>query len=127
MDKIYESGQDYLERILMLKEKNKYVRSIDIANDMDVTRQSVHRAIKYFKENNYIIVEENGNINLTEKGLKVAKETLERHTVLTKLLIYIGNDEKTAEADACKIEHDISEKTFKLLKKKLKEIENKKD
>ena len=125
MEKLYESGEDYLERILMLKEKNDIVRSIDVANDMKLTKQSVHRAIKTFKENGFVIVEDNGNIILTEKGLAIAKKTYERHRVITTLLVEIGVSEDIAAKDACKIEHDISEETFQLLKKKASELNEK--
>ena len=116
---ILESAEDYLESILMLKEKNGYVRSIDVATELGVTRPSVSYAMKRLRENNYILFDESDRISLTEKGLEIAERIYTRHKVLTKILINLGVDEKTARQDACKIEHDISQESFDALLKHL--------
>lgn len=114
---IHESAEDYLERILMIKQEKGNVRSIDIANDMNFSRASVSHAMKLLKENNYIEIDENGNIELLEKGNKIAENILHRHHLLTNLFIKIGVDEKIAQQDACKIEHDLSKETFAAIEK----------
>lgn len=116
---ILESAEDYLESILMLKEKNGYVRSIDVATELGVTRPSVSYAMKRLRENNYILFDESDRISLTEKGLEIAERIYTRHKVLTKILVNLGVDEKTARQDACKIEHDISQESFDALLKHL--------
>ncbi len=113
---IKESAENYLETILVLKNKKGNVRSIDIAHELEVTKPSVSVAMKKFREDGYILVDESGSISLTEKGLKVAERVYERHQIITKALMALGVDEITAIEDACKIEHDISEKTFEKLK-----------
>lgn len=122
--KIYESAQDYLERILMLSKKNGFVRSIDIATSMQVTKQSVSRAMKKLREDEYIDVDKNGHIILTLKGLEVANHMYERHTTITKFFITIGVPEDIALKDACKMEHDISTETFEAIKELLHRLEN---
>ena len=122
--KIYESAQDYLERILMLSKKNGIVRSIDIAVDMQVTKQSVSRAMKNLREDGYINVDSNGHITLTLKGLDVANHMYERHTTITKFFKTIGVPEDIALKDACKMEHDISSETFEAIKELLHRLEN---
>ena len=99
------------------------VRSIDIATEMGFSKPSVSIAMKHFRENGYVTVDENGHIHLTESGLAVAERTYERHLVLTRLLTAIGVDEQTAREDACRIEHDISEQTFTCIKEQLRRIE----
>lgn len=116
---ILESAEDYLESILMLKEKNGYVRSIDVATELGVTRPSVSYAMKRLRENGYIVFDESDRISLTGKGLEIAEKIYTRHKVLTKILVDIGVDEETAREDACKIEHDISQKSFDALLKHL--------
>ena len=111
-----ESGQDYLESIYVLKEESDMVKSIDIAKHMNVTKQSVHRAIKNLKENGYISVDEKGYISFTDNGLLVAKNVYEKHKVLANFFISIGVDSKIAYGDACKIEHYISPETFDAIK-----------
>lgn len=113
---IKESGENYLEAILVLKNKKGNVRSIDIAHELMVSKPSVSVAMKHFRENGYIVVETDGSISLTEKGQAVATRVYERHQIITKALMTLGVDEITALEDACKIEHDISEKTFEKLK-----------
>ncbi len=118
-----ESAEDYLETILILRNRNGEVRSIDIATEMGFSKPSVSIAMKHFRENGYVTVDESGHIHLTEAGLAVAERTYERHLVLTRLLVAIGVDEQTARADACRIEHDISEQTFDCIKEQLRRIE----
>lgn len=121
---IHESAEDYLEMILVLSRRLPAVRSIDIATEMHFSRPSVSVAMKNFRENGYITVDDDGHIKLTESGREIAERTYERHRLLTSLLVGIGVDEKTAREDACKIEHDISPLTFEKLtelSKKLKE------
>ena len=121
--KIYESAQDYLERILMLSKKNEFVRSIDVANSMQVTKQSVSRAMKNLREDGYIDVDDNGHITLTPKGLEVANHMYERHMTITRFFMTIGVPEDIALKDACKMEHDISAETFDAIKELLKQLE----
>lgn len=109
---LYESSEDYLERILMLKEKNGEVISIDIANSMGYTKASVSRAVKNLKENDYITVDSKGRIELTDKGNEVALKMLNRHRIFKSFFMKCGVSEEIAERDACKIEHDISDETY---------------
>lgn len=110
--KLYESSEDYLERILMLKNEKGTVISLDIAKSMNYSKPSISRAVKNLKENGYITVNQKGEIDLTEKGFKVANTMLQRHTILTKYFMRLGIPEDIARNDACKIEHDLSEITF---------------
>lgn len=114
--KIRESAQDYLETILILNKENGSVKSIEVANHMGVTKQSVHRAIKNLKEEEYISVDEKGNISLEEKGKQIAEDTYEKHQVLSKFFMSLGVSEDVSYSDACKIEHDISKETFDAIK-----------
>lgn len=113
---IHQSAEDYLETILILGERNGLVRSIDIVNELRFTKPSVSVAMKKLRENGYILTDRDGYITLTEKGQAVANRIYERHKVLTSVLITIGVDEETAAADACKIEHDLSDRTFAKIK-----------
>jgi Mn-dependent DtxR family transcriptional regulator len=118
---LYESGEDYIETIYRLKRKNGSVRSIDVAKELGFSRPSVSRAVSILKKDGYIIVDETGNLELTDKGKKKATGVYDRHKTLTKFLIETaGVSEKTAEADACRIEHIISESTFRGIKKFMK-------
>ncbi len=116
MIKYQESEEMYLETILLLKEKNKCVHSIDVANKLNYSRASVSRGVKLLDNKNYIQISPNGEINFTKLGLNRAKEIYERHCVITKLLISIGADKQIAEENACKIEHVISAELFEVLK-----------
>ena len=118
--KIYESAEDYLERILILQEEKGEVRSIDIAHDMGYSKPSISIAMKKLKEAGLIDIDEHGFITLTKEGHIIADRVYERHTVLKKVLINIGVDPKQAEKDACKVEHVISEETFEAIKKQMK-------
>lgn len=114
--KIQESAENYLEAILMLREKNGNVRSIDIANELSFTKASVSVAMKGFRQEGYIVVSPEGSISLTEKGMAIAEKIYERHKLIAKALMALGVDEDTAYDDSCKIEHDISDKSFGKLK-----------
>lgn len=114
---IQESAENYLEAILMLKQKNGEVHSIDIASELGFSKPSVSVAMKNFRNNGYITMDAHGHIELTESGLEIAERIYERHRLLTSMLIRLGVSEKTAREDACKIEHDLSVETFEALKK----------
>ncbi|MDO4420952.1 MAG: metal-dependent transcriptional regulator [Eubacteriales bacterium] len=116
-----ESGEMYLESILVLSKKGAPVRSLDVANYLGVSKPSVSRAMGLLKSGNYVSIDDKGHITLLEDGLKIAKKIYERHVVITEILLELGVDMKTAENDACRIEHVISDKTFKALKKHRKE------
>ncbi|MBQ4523978.1 MAG: metal-dependent transcriptional regulator [Lachnospiraceae bacterium] len=109
---IHESAEDYLETILILKHRLGEVRSIDIVNEMHFSKPSVSVAMKKLRENGYIKMNKDGYIHLTDLGHKVASNVYERHTLLTKFFTMLGVSEEVASADACKIEHDLSEETF---------------
>lgn len=114
---MYESGENYLETILMLKEKHGLVRSIDIAKEMNFSKPSVSRAIGILKETGYIEVNEGGHIDLTEKGLLKAGEIYERHKLLTVFLMDIAKvSYEIAEEDACKMEHILSDEVYNGIK-----------
>ncbi|MBQ7038949.1 MAG: metal-dependent transcriptional regulator [Clostridia bacterium] len=119
--KIKESAENYLEAILMIQKQKGVARSIDVANELQFSKPSVSVAMKNFREEGYIVVDKDGAITLTEKGLKIAESVFERHEVIAKALMLLGVDEQTAYEDSCKIEHDISDITFQ----KLKEFLNK--
>lgn len=114
---IQEAGEMYLETILRLKQKTGAVRSVDIAREMGYSKPTVSEQMKKFRENGLIEIDEDSHINLTEAGMEIAKRTLERHIVLTEILIKIGVNDKVAEKDACRLEHYMSEETFKCIKK----------
>ena len=119
---MHESGDDYIETIYLLQKKKGMVRSIDVANELNFSRPSVSRAVGLLKEDGLLIVENDGELVLTELGLKKAKSVYEKHTNLTKfLMLTAGVNEDIAETDACRIEHIISPETFKGIKKFLKE------
>jgi DtxR family Mn-dependent transcriptional regulator len=113
--KIQKSAEDYLEMMLMLQEKHGYIRSIDIADELGVKKPSVSYATKRLKENGYITMDADSLIKLTESGMEIASRMYERHKLLTQFLVALGVDEETARTDACKIEHDLSEKSFKAI------------
>ena len=113
--KILRASEDYLEAMLMMQEKHGYIRSIDIAEYLGVTKPSVSYATKRLRESGYITMDKEGLITLTEAGMAVAAKMLDRHKTLTAFLIALGVDARTAEEDACKIEHDISQQTFEAI------------
>jgi Mn-dependent DtxR family transcriptional regulator len=116
-----ESGEMYLESIYVLCKSKSSVRSIDVAEYMNYSKPSVSRAVGLLKSEGYISVDKDGYISLTEDGTILAQKIFERHTVLTKILMALGVDEKTASEDACRIEHVISEESFNAMKKCLEE------
>ena len=122
---IKESAENYLEAILSIKKAKGNVRSIDVANDLGVSKPSVSVAMKNFREEGYITVDENGFLDLTDKGLEIAKSVYERHLVIARILMALGVNEETAYEDSCKIEHCISQESFEKLKEYLKKLEEK--
>jgi len=121
--RIHKSAEDYLEMILRLTEEKGYARSVDIAMGLGVSKPSVSVAMKQLREGNYIVMDKDNYISLTETGMEIAQRIYERHKVLTRMLTMIGVDEKIAEDDACKVEHDISVQTFTALKDQLEKME----
>lgn len=119
--KIKESAENYLEAILMLKAQNGSVRSIDIVNYLNFTKPSVSVAMKSFREEGYITVDDAGSISLTDKGKEIAEKMYERHQIIALALIALGVDETIAYEDSCKIEHDISNESFEAIKNHLKQ------
>ncbi len=109
---IHQSAEDYLEVILILKERIGQVRSIDIVSELNFSKPSVSVAMKKLRENGYISMNSDGYITLEPKGLKIATEVYTKHKTLTDFFTKIGVSKDTASEDACKIEHDISEETF---------------
>lgn len=114
--RIQESAENYLEAILVIGQRKGYVRSIDVANELSVSKPSVSVAMKSFKNEGYIVVNESGEISLTEKGRKIAEKVYERHNVIAGFLLSLGVSEENAYADSCKIEHVISDESFTKLK-----------
>ena len=115
--KIYESAEDYLEAILSLQERHGMVRSIDIANELHFSKPSVSVAMKNLRENGYIEMDTEGYITLTDKGRAIAETIYERHTLISRWLITLGVNPKTAVEDACRIEHVISRESFDAIKR----------
>ena len=120
--KIQESAENYLETIYILRKKMGSVRSIDIVNHLGFSKPSVSNAMKQFRENGYVTVDDGGFITLTDMGLEVAEKIYMRHEVLTKVLTFIGVSEETAKEDACKIEHYLSDETFEAIVKHTQKI-----
>ena len=112
-----ESGEMYLETILILSMRMEHVRSIDVAEEMKYSKPSVSRAINKLKNGGFISVDNKGYLTLNDSGRRIAEKIYERHQVLSRLLISLGVDEKTAVEDACRIEHDISDNSFDVIKK----------
>ena len=114
---VHESGEMYLEAILVLSGEKGSVRSVDISEYLGYSKPSVSRAMGILRKEAYITMDKDGTITLTEAGRQIAEKIYERHTLLTKLLMQIGVDGETASADACKLEHAISEKSFDAIKR----------
>ncbi len=112
-----ESGEMYLETILILSQEKKHVRAIDIANERDFSRASVSRALSLLKDSGHVEIDEDDFITLTDKGMELANEIYNRHLVLSEIFQKLGVDEEQATTDACKIEHHISSETFNAIKK----------
>ena len=116
---VHESGEMYLEAIYVLHEKTGFVRSIDISEYLGYSKPSVSRAMGILRSGEYIQVDTDGGITLTEKGQDIARKIYDRHKLLTDLLVRIGVSQETAAEDACKLEHAISDESFEALKKYL--------
>lgn len=117
---MHESGEMYLETILVLGKKKTTVRAVDVADDLGYSKPSVSRGLAKLKADGCIIVDADGRIALTEKGRQIAEKIYERHIVLSKTLMALGVDEETALSDACKVEHDLSDRSFEAIKKHFK-------
>jgi len=122
---IQESAEMYLETIHVLSLKGNLVRSIDIVNELEYSKASVSVAMKNLKTKGYIVMDSEGHITLTAKGLKIAETMYERHVAISEWLMFLGVDKKTAIHDACKMEHAMSEKSFTAINKHIKEDERK--
>ncbi|MBQ4648604.1 MAG: metal-dependent transcriptional regulator [Clostridia bacterium] len=118
---VQESGEMYLEAILVLSDKGA-VRAIDVGEYLGYSKPSVSRAMGILKAEGYITVAKDGYIELTKEGRQIATDIYEKHTIITKFLVNLGVDEKTAAEDACRIEHHISDTSFKALKKHIESI-----
>ncbi|MBR6595983.1 MAG: metal-dependent transcriptional regulator [Oscillospiraceae bacterium] len=114
--RLQESGEMYLEAIFVLSGKQTMVRSVDVSEYLGYSKPSVSRAVGLLKNGGYLTVDRDGGLNLTESGREIAQKIYERHTLLTKLLIHMGVSEEIAAADACKLEHAISDESFRAIK-----------
>ena len=114
---IHKSAEDYLEAMLMLKEERGYIRSVDVADRLGVTKPSVSYATKRLRENGYISLDPAGMIVLLPPGMEIAERMYERHKLLTELFIGLGVDPETAREDACKVEHDLSAETYDAIRR----------
>ena len=124
---MHESGEMYLETILILGQRKNLVRAVDVAAEMRLSKPSVSRALVKLKNDACIIVDENGHIAFTEKGRAIAEKIYERHQVLTEILMAIGVNREIAAKDACKMEHDISDETFDAMTRHLKKKQENSD
>ena len=120
---LQESGEMYLETILILSRQRSCVRSVDISEYMGYSKPSVSRAVGLLKAGNYIAIDDDGHITLTESGLKTAEKIMRRHELLTELLVSLGVDRTIAAADACKMEHVISDETYEAIHNHMKTME----
>ena len=114
---VHESGEMYLEAILVLSKKNGFVRSIDVSEYLGYSKPSVSRAMGLLRQGEYIVVESDGAITLTDSGREIAEKIYERHTFLTSLLVKLGVAEEIAAVDACRLEHAISDESFQAIKR----------
>lgn len=122
--RVHESGEMYLEAILVLSKKTGFVRSIDVSEYLGYSKPSVSRAMGILRTGEYISIDKDGGITLTGAGQEIAEKIYERHTVLTKLLMRLGVSEETASADACKLEHAISDESFEAIKRHAAQYDN---
>ena len=122
--KIYASGEDYLEAVLVLQKKKVMVRSVDLARHMGFSKPSISHAVGVLKNGSFLTVDEDGYFHLTEDGREVAEKIYERHQFFTEQLVAVGVDRETAERDACRIEHAISEEAFQKLKASVEKQSN---
>ena len=119
--KIYESGENYLETIHILRQRMGEVRAVDICTELGFAKPTVSVALKKFREEGYVTVDGGGHIELTDKGLEIAERMYERHNGIAEMLMAMGVDEETAYADSCRIEHHISDKSFRCMRKYFEE------
>lgn len=119
---IHESGEMYLEAILVLNQKNGFTRSVDVGEYLGYSKPSVSRAMSILRSGGYVQVEDNGGLVLTESGREIAEKIFERHTLLSQLLMALGVPEGTTIADACKMEHAISDESFQALKRHMEQM-----
>ena len=120
--RILKSSEDYLEAMLVLSERHGYIRSIDIAAELGVTKPSVSYAVKRLRENGYISMDPDGIITLNESGMEIASRVYGRHKTLSKLFVLMGVTPEVASEDACKVEHDLSEETFRCIQSYLEKM-----
>ena len=118
-----ESQEDYLEAILQISKEKESVHAIDVARELSFSKPSVSVAMNKLKEAGYIAINNKDEISLTPSGLVIAEKTLEKHIILTKMLVSLGVDEETAKEDACRMEHDISDKSWEVIKKHAKYLD----
>ena len=118
---VRESGEMYLEAILVLRQKNGFVRSVDVGEYLGYSKPSVSRAMSILRTGGYVQMDKDGGLTLTDAGREIAEKIFERHTLLSQLLIALGVPEGTAIADACKMEHAISDESFQALKRHMAE------
>ena len=123
---LQESGEMYLETIYVLTKKSNSVRAIDVAEELGSSKPSVSRAIGILKQGGYVVTDEHGFLSLTDIGREVAEKIYERHTILSNFLIHIGVSGQTADEDACKVEHILSDETFDAIKKFVSDRKDKK-
>ena len=114
---LFESGEDYLEAILMVSERKPEVHAIDVVNELGFSKPSVSIALKKLRESGYITIDENNHLHLTELGMNVANKIYERHKILTHILEKLGVDSENAENDACRLEHDLSDASWNAIKR----------
>jgi Mn-dependent DtxR family transcriptional regulator len=114
---VHESGEMYLEAIYVLSKQNGFVRSIDVSEYLGYSKPSVSRAMGILRNGEYIVMDKDGSITLTDSGLEIAQKIFERHTVMTNLLVKLGVSVETAVADACKMEHAMSDESFEAIKR----------
>ena len=120
---LQESGEMYLETIYMLSKERELVRAIDVGEHLGYSKPSVSRAVNLLKQGGYLMVEDNGNLKLTDPGREIGEKIYARHNVLTRMLVQLGVEEKVAAEDACKMEHAISDATFEAIRKHLEQNE----
>ncbi|MGN0658300.1 MAG: metal-dependent transcriptional regulator [Emergencia sp.] len=118
---IRQSAEDYFETIYILKKRNGSVRAIDIVNEMGFSKPTVSVAMKKFRENGFVTVDQDGQISLTPEGLAIAEKTYEKHIIIAEALMALGVDEKTAYEDSCRIEHCLSDESFHAIKTHLQQ------
>ena len=121
--RLQESGEMYLETILVLSQQQKHVRAVDVGEHMGFSKPSVSRAMSILRTSGYVETDEAGSLILTDSGREVAEKTYERHRVLTELFVSLGVRREIAAEDACKIEHDLSDESFEALKRAAKRLE----